>query len=1059
MRLSPDLPHITVEEMLKASRKVREDMVEKATYFFKSDAVKNHSVERRGTFLLREKDLTLDEVRETIELVGLVDDVQKRNANKPLVATASASSMKSILEPPTAVAPSPSITTPPHPATAAKPTEPIKVSYPTEAVDVERVAKAANFLQSPGARTGNTQELNSFLKKQGLNDTEIRLAHEQAPRPKDDTEIERAVEFLRKAGSLNAVDSFKLDEFLLKKGLTEDGLKEAKLRAGVVAKRSPPGVAPPSNFDRAVQFLQNPVTKNESIEKKVEFLRLKGVSEEDINRALSFVNHSTVAATTTEEGLLSKNPTNATSVEATESFEDKPKILMPPDSVMLKKLAPLVLGLRPPGKQLLASRSALLSAIYGAMLSDKLIMTPTADYDELVARGVVLAFSEACNSMDFKPTEKDEDLVLFETCVAEMLDVGPDSLRPRISLLEAVIKMYKMKMNASVLPSSRKLDLGLSLSRCFHGHFCARASVLEYRGMDVLKEANSGSVTITKSDELSLSVYSFVLCAFLRGSVDFGCGVGAPQVPKTEKNEKNVTPEKDARVAINATAKKIDNAFAGLACTYAGIVWLDAKSTWSATARALFEGSLAMPIAPRETIDEVTDTAKLFVNSAVFRLAATVAQVLVELCTKSTSPEELAKLCAARAFEHSKRVFEASRANQAVKCTFAKRAIDRTYDEKQSQLTLEEALGTHASLGRLCQTHYLVLVVVIEPCLRADEAELSDALAAWDAVSNLGFALVPVPEAVRLNKWMETLVTLNSNPDEAFAELASLFSVVGVMRSSLDPTAEEDDEAKDDWILAGKLEYILDSAKQLLRTAWVDKTAWTAADAISKTQDKLLVDEYKALESLCHALIFGASHPFSHLNYRAHAWVSEGLAASKDKCNPDDDAPSLLLAMLPAYLDHTAKTCPRATDTSSFAYIVGATLTALSTHPDPRSQPLSISLFNRVLKRTRASCLAKPPTRETKTKAKTLSALVFASLKAFALPALGPSLDGVEIVMRTLAFEEMKSGLPASIKYRDAKQDLFDVASNIDDAPRRALLVMWYFKRIAPIGGGQEAKL
>jgi len=71
------------------------------------------------------------------------------------------------------------------------------------------------------------------------------------------------------------------------------------------------------------------------------------------------------------------------------------------------------------------------------------------------------------------------------------------------------------------------------------------------------------------------------------------------------------------------------------------------------------------------------------------------------------------------------------------------RCIQKAYDAENAGKSMDEVLGVHAAMGRYFNSNFLCLVVLLEPLLEASDVDA--ATMAWDALSYLGFGLVPVP--------------------------------------------------------------------------------------------------------------------------------------------------------------------------------------------------------------------------------------------------------------------------------------------------------------------------
>ena len=1002
------------EEWRRGTRFLRTDMMDNALIFLRSELVQDRSLAERFA-LLREKGLTEDELGEALDLCpDVVEAAAKREMSKAAAVGAAASS------------PAPVATKSSGNTGAEKP-------------DLD---KAVRFLTSAAAKTADAAAVDAFLRKQGFSDADVAAARAKVaaapPAQSPPTSLE---EFVKQP----AFASRPIDErraFLKARGVTDAAVE--RLLGGSSSSATTSTSTSKSGFldlsqlhpevAKAIAFLNHPAVQDKTIDERAAFLQSQGIPADRIAEAVQLFSQRA------RQGL-GRNLTAAASPAAAAA----PTPRNPNDAVQTLRHAVetlanvLVADANSVDPRLLAAVCAFLTAAVRASNSTFGRLPPsvvTRAWDAVGRARVLLGPSPHAS---------------FEALACETLELAASvEFVTAVKLDAAMIFADALRL----LAPATSVDAGMALASAVHGHFVARASVA--------KAAMALEPVLKGVAESRGRAKSYLLAALWRGGYDFGWGLLSPAARVASAPENPTNRVKSMLVEHLAAAALEKDAVSCFASVYSQLV--DERLV-PALCVALFHGSLAFAgvlDAPAETEEEelASVASKSITPKLAFKLAATAAQSLVKAVGVGSSDTRMSVLRAAS--ERTREMHDASRGVAGLRSSLAMKMLKRAYDPASAAKPLPEVLGTSGELGKLFQTAFLVMVVVCEPT--ASGVSLVDAeeaaLEAWSALARLGFALVPVPDAMKLHKWCREMASASSAASSSAATRETWRVAAAVVGKVVGANVllQRDSKADEDWVRGAALEYALDTS-----------SAFVVDDDPTLGWCEAPHDDADA-SALVQAMVAGSSHAFVHLHKRCHAWLTDAfllekkrvgggeveVEAAREEEEPEEQ-PRVLMACVPWYLERAAASCGRTTDAQTMGFGVATVLLALGRNPNALALPVSVMGFAKLTDAVREEVVVSGMRSSSDTKRTTdLVLTTFAALKAVSQGALPQCLDRVRSLFEFVAFREVAQGRGVGVdglRLADLKLKLFHVVSRMDDAPRRALLAVWFVTRIRGIGG------
>jgi hypothetical protein len=586
------------------------------------------------------------------------------------------------------------------------------------------------------------------------------------------------------------------------------------------------------------------------------------------------------------------------------------------------------------------------------------------------------------------------------------------------------------------------------LARVVHRHLCPRLA--------------ARSFSLCGRMHAAAQEHAFARAGMFRGGPEYGWGLARARRPLAF----------DFRALLRAQAQASPrDPGVGLALVYAGPGVGRDGDTLPALLSGLLDGCLCVDESLRgKDLETCVASAAKFVARAPFRLVPSCAQAVVDAALAAAKSEPKPAEAGGRAangpraavFErahaHAQRVF-LHWAGSAPARVVARRLVQKAYDPEQAARPLEQVLGVHADLGRVLNTNFMCLVVVLEPLLQP-EAPVQ-AFLAWDALAFLGAGLVPAQDALRFQRWIETVAGFD--PDAVWRTLVAQLRVQkppalqqgelqqgelqqgelqqGELQQgerAVEEEEEEEDARSRDYLLGARAEYLLDTGARFLWKGWL-------AAAVRREDDD-------AGEAFVGVLELGAAHRFASLNKRAHLWMQDAV----ERCRGTDageagDGEPLALRRAGAFLGVSVGACGKgAAELGTSAFCVASVMTSLATTGNPCAALVAARGFAAMTQRvTRAKA------------SRDLFTLLCTSLKVVPLGVLPFALKRMAQVFRTARFlQGLKDDVgPMGLDVGVMEDVMRGVVNRTDDSSRRAVLGAWFAKLLRAGGGTGVARL
>lgn len=1080
--------NLSEDQINRAFQGLENNPVELARRFLTSSQAAREPLAERINYLRQHQNLSDEHIREALQLAGLEateQDFQDPATVDPLVAQgatflSSAAAAAASLSQKKEFLSSKGLSKSQIMAAFQRAgLDPEKETVPRPEAD-PLVIQGRAFLTSPKTASVSLAERAAFLRSKGLSEEQIKSAFELSNQVlPSQAEVESAsIKSARSPTSSSEPSSSKTSElassgdalvdqgarfllneqaaaasvaerksFLRSKGLSEDQIHQAFKHAGVSESSIRKEMV-----DRGTRFLKDPNTADTPIEDRIEFLKQQGLTEDEVLQAAVQAKVSLVPShLCTIPSKQLREDSNKESLDT----EPSGRALQHAMNAMVSLLPTVKIRATPSGRfgsrvlMLLAtclcrSRPARVPAAciaFSSLSMSKGLRNHEAADIDLAVESDVQAFLEACVELAARAAQ-------INTYAKEGLDQMQQVNLHFIScgdVVGSVLRFWRSNSAADV-----NVDTGMILARAVHGHFSPAAA---YQPMKSATEPAIEKVLEHMSTErrgLAPVAAAFFAAGLLRGAPDYAWANDVERSPQPRV-------EAGFRQLARKSAKLEDKVVSsGLGCA---IVYADTQVSWSnamtwAVAECLFNEALGgfFLASGCASLEARSNASRRFNEREIFKLAPQLVSLIVSKLSSSQ-----ATWATRRLHKFAVHVHRICRDDAELTGVLARRTTLALYgtgevstsEENNVEQATPVDLGIHAELARLLQMGYLTTIVIGAKTVPLT----SDWVLVWDAMANLNAFQVRVQDTVDLEDLLKRMLHM-----EEERGVGVLLGLLGIGEDDdgtdmndfgvADPRAKgmrHDDPRKQlyDWVLAGRLEFLLDTGEEWLH----DKLPESAALAT------LLLD-------------VAVAHPFVHLNMRAHRWITDMLrnyASGQSEVKADPlGPPPLPLAIIPSYVDASIEAHPHATATRTLSFAIGSTLTALSNQHEERAQPLALMTLERLMLALDDRIAGRP---EFKQDGAILAKILFSSLKATAWPifpmAVDEVVDVIERAPLTLSqdhseevslSDEKDSETPPDGSSRISRKELvelmFNAIQTTDDQPRRMYLAKAYLKLV-----------